>query len=382
MSRANCVSNSRLGKTAANIITTCGNVTAGAFFSTVGSCAPQKSGPASPRSYDDAIRSNPGLPHRPCPAVACCLQSTCRWATASHACVHGFPAGCQEAHGTERSSTPASRWADATPTRRQARARQPLRRPPAGPQSPPPSAPGCLPCSSDVSTPRRARPRPSPTLLAPGARPPPDAPAAGGVRAPARAAGGGRDVLPRPVSYGPLGKVPQAQLRHPIQKSRVPPKRLIRHHPLTPQGMTLHDGSEHLLRQCGLRFAGEVRGQATLPAPLRVCVVCQPFRRHRPPTLQHGGALSAPIANTHAGLAVGALAHLPAGLPLHAHRMDALLWKITAIDQQHAIVRPQVPLHFLPMLLHQPPIVPQPFTQEGLDGSHCCGDTPIHCEPH
>src|SRR5712691_5672456 len=99
MSSANCVSNSRRGKTVANTITTWGNVTAGAFFLTAGSCAPQRSGPESPRSYDDAIRSNSGLHNRPSPAVASRLQSTFRWATASRSCVHVFPPWCQRVHG-------------------------------------------------------------------------------------------------------------------------------------------------------------------------------------------------------------------------------------------------------------------------------------------
>src|SRR5713101_247704 len=204
MSSANCVANARRGKTVAHTSTTWGHVSAGAFLFTAGAYAPQRSAPACSTSYDDAIRSNSALHHRPSPAGACGLHSTLRWATACRSCAPVFPARCQREQGTGRSSTPLARGADAAPPRQQDRARCPAQPPPAGPHPPPPWVPGCRLCWSGVATPRRAVPAPLPALSAPLGRPPPGAPAAGGARVHAPAGRVWPGVLPRPAWRGAL----------------------------------------------------------------------------------------------------------------------------------------------------------------------------------
>ena len=62
--------------------------------------------------------------------------------------------------------------------------------------------------------------------------------------------------------------------------------------------------------------------------------------------------------------------------------MDALLRKITPIDHQHPIVGPQVRLHFLPVLVQQPLIVPLPFTDKGLHGPYGLGGDTVHRQHH
>jgi hypothetical protein len=151
MASANCGSNARRGKTAANTSTTGGRVTTGAFCYTAGSGAPHRSARGSPRSYADASRSNPGRHQRPSPTGASRLHSTLRWATASRSYGPGLPSSGPWGHDTGSAAMPASRRAAATPTRRQHLARRPARRPTTRtPAHAAPLGPWLPSCSADV----------------------------------------------------------------------------------------------------------------------------------------------------------------------------------------------------------------------------------------
>src|SRR6266851_2952518 len=193
---------------------------------------------------------------------------------------------------------------------------------------------------------------------------------------------GGRALLPDSRGVGHFGTIPQAQPRDAIQTARVAPTRLVRHDPPTPQHLALDHCREHLLRQLGLGCERGLGRKAALPAPFRIGVVGEPCRGHRPPTVQHRGALGTDIADKHTGLAVGPLAQFPAGLTLHAYRMDALFWEITPIDHQHPSGGTQVRFHCLPVLLYQPLIVPLPCADKGLHGPYRLGSDTVHCQHH
>src|SRR5712692_9717675 len=191
-----------------------------------------------------------------------------------------------------------------------------------------------------------------------------------------------RALFPDPRGVGHFSTIPPAQPSHALQKARVAPKRLVRHHPTTPHRLALEHRGEHLLGQRGLGFAGEVGRKTALPAPLRIRVVCEPFRRHLQPTLQHGVAVGTARAHQHAGLAVGPLPQFPTVLPLHTNRMAALLRNITPIDPHYPIVGTQVRFHYFPVPVHQLCLVPLPFTDKGLHGPDRLGGDTVYGQHH